>query len=276
VILRPFPLLSPPHSHLLPFISLLQITSEVLESSSQRHSHEMDHATSGHKSRNLQRYLLSSPRYWNVEEVKKSQREQQKRYAEEIQRRRQERERFDDLKGFVQERRERKEREQDREEDSGELEEQRSFFTTQDDPSCSFISPSVPQSVSMSALSMSLQSLSCLQQRTGHGPQLQEEEEQHEEQRQQETEDQIQRRESVESSFLSELTRSSFYTSSDSSLAAPSPAPPSADVVGSCSSSKSHSPSRSESLMRKKVPSRPTGHHFERSEVNKSPRKIFS
>jgi hypothetical protein len=57
----------------------------------------MEQSTSGHKSLNLHRYLLSSPRYWNIEEKKKRAGHQQERYQKDLETCREEHQRYDQL-----------------------------------------------------------------------------------------------------------------------------------------------------------------------------------
>lgn len=157
-------------------------------------------------------------------------RERQERYEVELQGKREEFDRFNSLRG-----REGENGEEmgDRETEGdislrGELEEQGSFFTTQGDPCTesllSLHSLSTPESSMIHSKSRD--------EIIARASQLQQEEENDEHNER-------------ESSVVSDLTRSSLYTSSDSS---------------------------SHSLL--KVPTRP-GHVFERSNVNKSPRKSF-
>jgi hypothetical protein len=224
----------------------------------------MEHATSGHKSRHLKRYLLSSPRYWNVEESKRVLREHQEKYAVELQRKREEFQRFSSLRESVRDRSGRgEERGEMTSEGEGEgsitmggdLDEQRSFFTTQDDPSMESMSlqqlsqlEGIRSTNRSSSGSMSSKSKSKDENRT-ICPQPQEAEEKENDKAEQKPSEE--RKELRELSVISDLTRSSMYTTSDSSAGA----------------------SSSHSLL--KIPTRPS-HRFERSNANKSPRKIFS
>jgi hypothetical protein len=69
--------------------------------SSERHQASIEQSTSGHKSRNLHRYLLSSPRYWNTEEREKRLQRQQERYEDDLMSHREEHERYDQMRATL-------------------------------------------------------------------------------------------------------------------------------------------------------------------------------
>jgi hypothetical protein len=93
----------------------------------------MEQSTSGHK---LHRYLLSSPRYWNIEEKKKRAGHQQERYQKDLETCREEHQRYDQLVALAMNRIQESGTEGAVEEVETEaIEAEGSFFTTQETPS---------------------------------------------------------------------------------------------------------------------------------------------